>query len=152
MGVVAGIAAMAHQNHDHSKAAAKAKVTDQSKEALRSVNEEFNKTVKPIFEKSCFDCHSSNTKFPWYSELPVAKGLIASDINEAKTHLDMTEGFPFKGHGSPREDLEAILKSVQEGSMPPLRYRMMHWDRGLSAQERAAIKSWVENSLKILSP
>lgn len=122
----------------------------QDKDSLASINESYLSVVKPIFKKSCFDCHSSDTKFPWYSDLPRAKQLIQSDIAEAKEHLDMSEDFPFKGHGSPREDLEAIDKAVIDGSMPPFRYRILHPASKLTDSEKKAIREWVSKSLKIL--
>lgn len=81
------------------------------------INESYIASVKPIFKNSCFDCHSSSTYYPWYSKVPGAKHLIESDISEAKEHLDMGADFPFKGHGSPKEDLEAIDTSTPAGEL-----------------------------------
>jgi hypothetical protein len=69
---------------------------------------------------------------PWYSRLPIAKGLILSDMEEAKIQLDMSRCFPLTGHGTPRSDLKTIRETIADGSMPPLRYRLMHWNAGLS--------------------
>jgi hypothetical protein len=81
----------------------------------------------------------------------VAKGLIESDLREAKEHLDFSLGFPFQGHGAPKEDLEAIADAVHDNSMPPFRYRLMHWSSALSQAEKDAVLAWVEKSLKVLS-
>ncbi|RYZ77997.1 MAG: hypothetical protein EOP06_29870, partial [Proteobacteria bacterium] len=80
---------------------------------------------------------------PWYSSLPFAKNLIQRDLAQAKEHLDMSTGFPFGGHGSDLEDLEAIRESVDAGDMPPLRYKLLHWSAKVSPEERSAIVSWV---------
>jgi hypothetical protein len=113
-----------------------------------SVVSSYRQKVEPILRKACFDCHSSNTAYPWYSNIPGVKGLIADDINEARKHLDMTEGLPFKGHGSIAEDLLAIRKSIQENTMPPWRYRIMHSESRLSSEEKKRIVEWVDSSLK----
>lgn len=142
----------AHQNHDHSMPSSQKKQLQGQSPDLIAINADYLKTVKPTFQKSCFDCHSSSTRYPWYSGLPFAKGLISKDIEEAKSHLDMSKDFPFQGHGSPREDLEAILKALKENSMPPSRYRLMHWGSALSDQEKAAVNDWIERSLRVLPP
>lgn len=116
--------ALAHEGESHpSKKDHRAlPASDDSNEALKSINQSYIKNVKSIFQKSCFDCHSNQTNYPWYTNIPGAKQLIASDVAEANSHLDMSEDFPFKGHGSPVEDLAAIRKAVVENSMPPFRY------------------------------
>src|SRR3989338_5754589 len=55
----------------------------------------YNTLARPIIEKKCFDCHSSQTKYPAYYKLPLVKWLIDSDISEAKEHLDFEKPFPF---------------------------------------------------------
>lgn len=115
-----------------------------------SINKFYLREVKPIFQNSCFNCHSSQTQFPWYHSLPLVKGLLDSDVQEAKKHLDFSNGFPFQGHGTPREDLEAIAKSVSEGTMPPFRYRMLHWGSGLTKEEREKILNWIQESQRKL--
>ncbi|MBX3022759.1 MAG: heme-binding domain-containing protein [Bdellovibrionales bacterium] len=134
--------------HGHKpKSPAQEKIPE---DVLKAINDSYIKDVKPIFQKSCFNCHSSNTTYPWYSSLPLAKQLIKSDLTEAKEHLDMSHDFPFEGHGNPKEDLEAIGKSVKEGSMPPLRYRVMHPGSALSETDRSTVQTWIFQSLEKL--
>lgn len=145
----------AHEAHHESKEEvqeSKAPSAESQIELFKAINEDYLKTVKPIFKNSCFSCHSSETKFPWYHSLPFVNDLLDSDVQEAKKHMDLSNNFPFEGHGTPQEDLEAIGKSVREGSMPPFRYRMMHWGSGLSKTEREAILKWVEESQNKLKP
>ncbi len=125
--------------------------SDASEEALKAINESYLQNVKSIFRKSCFDCHSNQTQYPWYAKIPGAKQLIASDINEAKSHLDMSEDFPFKGHGSPMEDLEAIRKAVIEISMPPFRYWILHSGSRLNSEEKQTVLAWVNASIQLLT-
>ncbi len=141
--------ALAHEHHQHHELPSPS--TNQEKEHLQQVNEKYLEKVKLIFQKSCFNCHSNQTVYPWYSKMPGAKQLINSDITEAKKHIDMTNDFPFKGHGTPKEDLEAIAKAVTEKTMPPFRYKIMHWQSGLTKQERENVLEWTRNSLNLLS-
>lgn len=118
--------------------------------ALKKINSAYIRDVKPIFQKKCFDCHSGETRYPWYAKLPIAKTMIEGDIQEAKSHLDFSNDFPFKGHGSPQEDLEEILRSVKSDEMPPLRYRILHWGSKVTPEEKATIQAWVAESQKPL--
>src|SRR3989338_3279900 len=59
----------------------------------------FDNKLKNVFQKKCFDCHGSANAMPWYYSLPVVKGLMDHDIREAKEHLDMSHGYPFKVDG-----------------------------------------------------
>jgi hypothetical protein len=141
----------AHKNHEHSKpTGSKPESVASGREFFGQINEDYSKTVKPIFEKKCMDCHSQNPRYPWYHGLPFVKGLIDGDIAESRTHLDLTDGFPFKGHGSPSEDLEAIAGSIKEGSMPPLRYLVMHPSAKISDEDKEAILSWIGRSQDLL--
>lgn len=116
-----------------------------SSEALLSVNKSYQ-GVLPIFRKACFDCHSNETKYPWYSKLPFVSNLIEHDIEDAKKHLVMGDTFPFAGHGTPSGDLEAIEKSIKEGDMPTFRYQIMHWEAFLNEKEKAKIFEWVTSA------
>jgi len=124
------------------------KQADNSK-AIALINQEYQNVI-PLFRKACFDCHSNETKFPWYSQLPIISTIIENDISEAKSHLLIGTSFPFEGHGSPLADLQAIEKSINQGSMPPLRYQIMHWDSFLSADEKSKILNWVSEGVEKL--
>ena len=120
-----------------------------SPDALNLINNEYQSIIG-IFQKACFDCHSHKTNFPWYKVLPLVSHLIEHDIEEAKKHLVMGESFPFEGHGSPEEDLEAIEASIKNDEMPPFRYQMMHWGSFLNEEEKSKITEWVSNAKKVL--
>ena len=92
------------------------------------------------------DCHSSTTKYPWYHLIPGVRQLIDSDINEARHHLDFSNGYPFVSHASPMEDLDAIAKSIQDGTMPPFLYRASHSNSLLSEGEKNLVLDWVRQS------
>ncbi|MBY0385979.1 heme-binding domain-containing protein [bacterium] len=129
-----------HQEQKHET------ISDSKEQILNKINEEYIAQVKPIFQKSCMNCHGSLTKYPWYHILPGAKQLIDYDVRESKIHLDMTNDFPFGGHGSPIEDLEAIKKVIDKKTMPPFRYRALHWSSALKTEEIKTIYTWIERS------
>ncbi|RYZ93413.1 MAG: hypothetical protein EOP06_00995 [Proteobacteria bacterium] len=142
----------AHQGarHDVPKSPmVKSEPTDEV--TLAAIQKSYLSDVKQIFQKSCFDCHSSTPTYPWYAKLPLVRGLIQNDISEAREHLDMTNDFPFGGHATPLEDLEAIDRDVANQSMPPARYRFMHPNSSLSVDEKAKIRQWTSTSIKQMS-
>ncbi len=142
-----------HGNEKHSSD----KVMNKEKKDLfknkliyEKINSQYLKKIKPIFQKSCFDCHSSRTVFPWYYSLPIVKQVIDSDIKEAKSHLDFSNNYPFKSHDTPENDLKSIMKSISDASMPPSQYLFFHGDKKMSDSEKTKVKEWVKNSLKAL--
>ncbi len=138
----------AHQGADHSKH--KKEVVETSDVQVEVINEAYQKDVAGIFKAKCMDCHGEPRKLPWYHALPIVNQIMNDDMNEAKKHLDIREGFPFKGHGTPKEDLEAIAETIKKNEMPPLRYKVMHWSSGVTENEKKIIQAWVEESLKSL--
>lgn len=123
----------------------------QTKHAHEIINSEYLKSVKPIFEKKCFDCHGNTTKYPWYYKVPGVKQMIDYDVKEAKKHLDMSKDFPFISHVTPLKDLKSIKEVTEEGDMPPLRYVLGHWDSRLSESEKQSILTWSKNSIETLN-
>jgi len=106
-------------------------------------NSYYKEKVEPIFRQKCFDCHSTQTQYPWYYKIPIVKSILDSDIQEGMEHMDMTDGFPFKGHHSLSEQLEGIENVVAEGSMPPWLYRLGHKDSSLTEEEKQVILEWI---------
>ncbi|MBN22437.1 MAG: hypothetical protein CL678_14230 [Bdellovibrionaceae bacterium] len=153
--------AFSHGGEDHDSARKQESKYDEdgfeivsegpSKAQLEQINQSYLKSVKPIFQKKCFDCHGGTTHFPWYYAIPGVKGMIDDDITEAKKHMDMSEDFPFQGHGAPIDDLKAISKTINEGTMPPFRYWMIHWNSRLTEGEKKAVLEWSKRAQEILT-
>jgi hypothetical protein len=108
--------------------------------------------VEPIFKTKCFDCHSNKTRYPWYYEVPIVRQLINHDIEEAREHMDMSEGFPFQGHGTPAEDLAELKSVIEDNEMPPLLYVLAHRGSSLTEGERRIILNWIEASRGAFAP
>jgi hypothetical protein len=119
-------------------------------EKINKINQSYLRNVRPIFQKKCLDCHGNAIKLPWYSSIPGIKQLIQHDIKEAKKHMDMSNDFPFAGHGTLEDNFKALRNTVNKGNMPPLRYKLMHWGSSLSKEEKKIIDQWVTDGLFIL--
>jgi len=148
-----GSMACAHAGHHHGEHTNVAKTLEAPPDLKRTyedINRDYAALVKPIFDKKCADCHSSDVAAPWYARLPILNSRIESDRSEAKEHLEISKGFPFGGHGTPKEDLDAIAEDVSKGSMPPGLYSFAHPFSKLSDDEKKTVLNWVDNSSKKL--
>jgi hypothetical protein len=146
--------AHAHQGHHHgneSQVAKREGARPSIQPAYKQIESDYDKEIKPIFEMKCAACHSSSVKAPWYAKIPIAGGIVESDRTEAKEHLEISKGFPFAGHGTPLEDLEAIQSSVTKNSMPTNLYRFMHPSSELTNDEKTKILAWTANGKNLIS-
>lgn len=142
--------AEAHQGHHHP---AQGQGVSQagSKPEVQIIRKNYLQQIKPIFKEKCMDCHSNQTRYPWYHSVPGVRQVIDQDIVDARKHLDFSNDFPFISHATMIEDLEAIRHSISEGSMPPFSYRVLHSGSQLSDLEKKKVADWVEESLKLLN-
>lgn len=139
-----------HGGEDHSKVKVKKIAKTFKGSSFVKIKRTYLKKIKPIFKKSCFDCHSNQVNYPWYYKLPGIKQFIDSDISKAKKHLDFSGDYPFKSHETPVNDLKSIKKDLAEDIMPPFNYRLLHPNKSLSAKEKEEILKWVDDSLEII--
>lgn len=144
--------AFGHGDEDHSEDVkeeghSEMGASEIPEEVLDLVALEYEKSIKPVFQKKCYDCHGSGNEKPWYYIMPGARQLMDSDMEEAKEHMDMTNGFPFSGHGTPHDDLVSLRKTLKENTMPPKKYLIMHWGNSLSEKDKKIINKWITNSL-----
>ena len=97
--------------------------------------------VAGVLKTSCYDCHSNNTRYPWYANVQPMGWLLADHIKNGKTELNFNE---FGSYSKRRQlsKLKSIAGSVKDGSMPLASYTWMHRDAKLSAEKRALIIDW----------
>jgi hypothetical protein len=148
--------ALGHNNENHNKdnsnkpsstTSSTISIQGNAKKTLEEIDQDYQSNVKPLIIRACYNCHSSQTNFPWYYDLPIIKGQIDKDIKEAKKHLDFGDKFPFISHAAPKKDLTALRKTIVEGTMPPFKYKIMHFESWLSDTEKKSIISWIDRSL-----
>lgn len=73
--------------------------------------------VHAILERSCYDCHSNQTRWPWYSRMAPVSWLVASDVHEGREHLNFS-AWRSDSTDKRHELREEIRKNVEEGEMP----------------------------------
>jgi len=91
-----------------------------------------------MLHRTCYDCHSSGTIWPWYSRIAPASWLVADDVKEGRAHLNFSEWgllSPEMAH----DKLQAACREVKAGDMPLWQYRLIHWNSTPTGQEIAAL-------------
>ncbi len=96
--------------------------------------------VQSILKKSCFDCHSNHTLYPWYSSIAPASWMLARHIKEGREHLNFSEwgNYSLKDRMEMAED---IIEQIEDGEMPLKSYVLIHKDAKLSNEEKEIIRS-----------
>lgn len=120
---------------------------NQSKEALKTdFIKLFNapKPIENILKTSCYDCHSNNTNYPWYSTIQPAAWFMESHIKEGKEELNFSE---FGNYSKRRQKgkLKSIISQVKDDEMPLWSYTLIHKDAILSNKDKEAIVNWFTN-------
>jgi hypothetical protein len=140
----------AHEAYGKTADEPRQTAVDEQERKLVEITADYQLAVAPLIQRACADCHSGDTQYPWYSMMPGISQWIRNDIEEARKHIEFSNGYPFQSHATPLEDLIAVEKSVREGTMPPLRYRIMHSKARLNEQEKKRIIDWARRGQRML--
>jgi hypothetical protein len=103
--------------------------------------------ISSILRTSCYDCHSNQTFYPWYSKVAPASWLLAKDIREGRDNLN----FSVWGSDSKRHqigNLRKIREEVVSGDMPLGNYLIIHRRAKLSKEQKDALAKWTEDMTK----
>jgi len=100
--------------------------------------------VAKILETKCAVCHIEGEDLPFYATLPIANDLIESDVKSALAHLDLLESLK-QQEGEPvsKPALAMVEYTLEEGRMPPSHFLALHWNGGLSSEERETVLEWI---------
>jgi hypothetical protein len=97
--------------------------------------------VKSILHKACNDCHTNNTRYPWYSNIQPADWWLTNHIKEGKAHLNFDE---YTNHNLRYQyhKLEETIDLVKENGMPLNSYTWIHKDAILTVSEKEKLVNW----------
>lgn len=97
--------------------------------------------VENIFRSSCYDCHSNETVWPWYSKIAPISWLIVNDVTDGRKKLNFSEWE--KLYSDNRNKLKKeILEQINKDEMPPSFYTIMHPNAKLELMQINIIKKW----------
>jgi cytochrome c553 len=107
-------------------------------------------SVRSIVARACQDCHSAETRWPWYSNVPPLSWKIHKDVAQGRAFMDLSKWNEYtdserKGY------LAAIVAATQTRLMPPANYVRLHRQARLSDAELLSLKAWALAEHKAIS-
>ena len=97
--------------------------------------------VRKIMERSCYDCHSNHTKWPWYSNIAPVSWLVIMDVNDGRKKMNFSEWGKISQSKQVLR-LESICEEITDREMPLKNYLLIHRDAELSDSDRDILCSW----------
>jgi cytochrome c len=106
--------------------------------------------VSSALHRSCADCHSEQTVWPWYSYVAPVSWLVESDVAGGRGHLNMSHWEKLNSEDR-QQELSRVASMVRNRKMPLSQYLLVHRDAKLSDAEVDAIYNWARAERKRLS-
>lgn len=100
--------------------------------------------VKTILAKACNDCHSNNTRYPWYANLQPVHWWLENHIKEGKKKINYDE-FTNRPLRYQYHKMEETIEMVKEGEMPLNSYTWTHKDAKLTDEEKSKLTGWAQS-------
>jgi hypothetical protein len=100
--------------------------------------------VHSILSKACYDCHSNNTRYPWYNNVQPIAWFLSDHVAEGKRELNFDE-FAAYSLKRKKKKLEETVEMVKEDKMPLRSYLWIHKDAKLTAAEKATLTNWAQS-------
>ncbi|WP_395802307.1 heme-binding domain-containing protein [Daejeonella sp.] len=110
-----------------------------------------SESTKLIVQTACYDCHSNNTVYPWYSEIQPVAWWLADHVNEGKSELNFSEFLTYKPKKADHK-LEEVIEMIQQGEMPLKSYTLIHSNAKLSEAQKIEIINWAQSIRNELKP
>ncbi len=99
--------------------------------------------VGAIFARACNDCHSSLTRWPWYSNVAPISWMLADHVKDGRRELSFSTWGDYDERRKGRK-LQEICTQVREGEMPPWSYVLLHADAKLVDDDRQVVCRWAD--------
>jgi hypothetical protein len=107
--------------------------------------------VRHVLEVACFDCHSNNTRYPWYAEIQPTAWWLASHVEDGKKHLNFSEFGSLTDKRATRK-LQQMIDELTDKTMPLPSYRWGHKDARLTDAQIQLLTDWAESVREKISP
>lgn len=99
--------------------------------------------VESVLRRACYDCHSNETRWPWYAYVAPVSWSIVHDVDEAREELNFSAWGRYAAEKRAKR-AEKAVEEVEEGEMPLASYVRMHPEAAVSADELGLLKRWAE--------
>jgi len=98
--------------------------------------------IKATLKESCYDCHSNNTRYPWYNKIQPVSWFLERHITKGKAELNFNEWGNYSWRKR-RSKLNAIKDQIKDNEMPLSSYTLMHGEAKLSASEKTVLINYM---------
>jgi len=100
--------------------------------------------IHTILQEKCYDCHSNNTSYPWYSNFQPVAWWMADHIEEGKEELNFSD---FKKYSEKKANhkLEEVSEMIKDDEMPLPSYTLVHRSAKLTSEEKTRINAWIKS-------
>ena len=105
---------------------------------------EVPENVQAILKRSCKDCHSNQTDFPWYSNIAPISWSVVDHIRVGREELNFSKWATYSAKKKERQ-LKKICREVESEEMPHYQYLWVHWDAELSKNDVQVLCDWTKN-------
>jgi hypothetical protein len=102
--------------------------------------------IGQILRTSCYDCHSNETKYPWYAYIAPASWLVVRDVKQGRSDLNFSEWDNLKSRDKIKL-LDEIAEEVDEGNMPMPIYTITRRDASLDDNQKQVLVKWTEDMM-----
>jgi hypothetical protein len=99
--------------------------------------------IAAMLHAACYDCHSSETRWPWYSRVAPMSWLIAGDVKEGREHLNLS-AWPNDNPMRAAKRLDRMSDEIGSGAMPLPKYAKIHADARLTEIQRKELTDWLD--------
>jgi ribosomal protein S20 len=106
--------------------------------------------VQTILQTSCFDCHSNNSNYPWYSNIQPVRAFMDSHIKEGKENLNFSE-FGTYSTRKQQSKLDRMIKQIKSDEMPLASYTIIHRNAALNKKSKVVLLQWIEETKDSIS-
>jgi hypothetical protein len=103
-------------------------------------------TVAETLRRACYDCHSNETRWPWYSRVAPISWMVARDVRRGRQEINFSDWSSYYP-ATKRRKLRWMDRALRREAMPPLRYRLFHPSARLSDEDLAALERWIDSQL-----
>lgn len=123
---------------------------------VTDINQDFLKIhetpteIAAVIKASCYDCHSNNSAYPWYTNVQPVGWFVKGHIEEGKEHLNFSEF----GTYTPKKQahkLEECREMIEKGEMPLSSYTIIHGEATLSEAQQTTLVAYFKNVEKVIN-
>ncbi|NJN77288.1 MAG: heme-binding domain-containing protein [Saprospiraceae bacterium] len=103
--------------------------------------------IATLIKNACYDCHSHQSKYPWYSNVAPASWMLEHHIEEGRQHLNFSTWATYPEKKADHK-LEECVEEVEEGNMPMKPYIIMHSEAKMTDAQKTVLVEWFESQRK----